>query len=187
MHGSRWILTRRHAALGVLLALACGVCACQEHRVDGRTGATPHRRRVPVAAQSLQLEVTGPGVGQPTVVSYADLCTLDLAPSGDVLMQRRYEPDITTRWRGPPLDALLRRAQLQSGPMDVTLKAHDGYSIRCQLEDLAGAIVAVQDGNGAWLADLDATCPLRLVPPRLPGNYWVQNLTRVTVEPRSQP
>ena len=67
--------------------------------------------------------------------------------------------------------------------MNATLSAADGYEIETSLSKLEGAIVALRDMEGRWLADTDANCPLRLVPPLLPGNFWVMNLCRVRVEP----
>ena len=67
--------------------------------------------------------------------------------------------------------------------MMLTLEAKDGYEAEVSLEDMGEAIIALQDGEGNWLADRDQPCPLRLVPPHKPGNYWIMSLVRITVEP----
>ena len=120
-----------------------------------------------------------------TVFTFEQLRQMEMTRLDDVLMQRSHAPDETTSWRGPSLELLLRAAQIKPGPAALTLEATDGYHLRCTREDVAKAIVALQDGSGRWLADLDETCPLRLVPPNKTGNYWVMNPARITVEPRT--
>jgi len=99
-----------------------------------------------------------------------------------VVMCRKTVADQVTSWRGPTLELLLAEARIKPGPMTLTLEATDGYQMTCTREDLESAIVALQDGEGRWLTDLDAAGTLRLIPPKLTANYWVQDLCRITVE-----
>lgn len=163
--------------------LAAG--ACQEKRTDGWTGATPGKTRAPVATADFKLELTGSGLSNPCAFTYEQLCEMEMETVKDVLMDKTHEPDERGDWRGPPLAALLATARPAPGPRDLTLMATDGYTRHCRLADLDGAIVALQDGQGRWLIDLDKSCALRLVPPKLTGDYWVRNLSRITVEPRT--
>ncbi|MBN2562875.1 MAG: molybdopterin-dependent oxidoreductase [Phycisphaerae bacterium] len=131
----------------------------------------------------LTIELTGSGVDHPTVFTFEQLARMEMVQLDGVLMQKSHEPDEKTSWRGPPLDALLSAARIKPGPMDLTLEAADGYAIDCTLQEMKSAIVALQDGDGRWLAERDKRRPLRLVAPHETGNYWVSNLTRVIVEP----
>ena len=67
--------------------------------------------------------------------------------------------------------------------MTLSFEAADGYRIDCTQDDLKSAILALQDGEGCWLTEVGKRFPLVLVPPEVPGNYWVRNVRRITVEP----
>jgi DMSO/TMAO reductase YedYZ molybdopterin-dependent catalytic subunit len=129
------------------------------------------------------IELTGAGLGKPMVLTFEQLAGMEMTRLDNVLMQKSHEADEITSWRGPSLDALLTAAQIKPGSMTLTLEAADGYAIECSPEEMESAIVALQDGEGRWLAETDETCPIRLVPPKKPGNYWIMNLRRITVEP----
>jgi DMSO/TMAO reductase YedYZ molybdopterin-dependent catalytic subunit len=101
----------------------------------------------------------------------------------NVLQQRTHLPDEVSSWEGPALDLLLARAEIKLGPMLLTVEGADGYMVKREREDLRSAIVALKDGDGRWLAEVGDRRPLRLVPPHTTGNYWVSNVTRITVEP----
>ena len=175
------LLRCRFAPVTILLGLLM-LAGCQTPGAD----ATATRRQPLVVTGSLRLELTGPGLGNPQAFSYADVCALPMTTLSAVLTQRSHPSGIETSWRGPSLELLFSLARINAGPQDVTIEAVDGYVVRCRLDDLAGAILALQDGTGRPLRDLDDPTPWRLVPPKLTGNYWVQNVMRITVEPLSK-
>jgi len=129
------------------------------------------------------IELVGSGLTRPRVFTLAQLRGMEMKRLDHVLMRRSHAPDAITSWQGPPLEALLAAAGVKPGPMMLTLQAGDGYRVSCRRAELESAIVALQDGRGCWLADMDETCPLRLVPPEKTGNYWIANPRRITVEP----
>ena len=133
------------------------------------------------------IELTGPGTGKPTSFTYAQLKQMPMVRLDDVLQRMSHYPDQLTSWRGPSLEALLEAAEVKAGPLDITLEATDGYRIDCTRDDLRSAVVALQDGNGRWLTEVGNRCPLRLVPPHMPGNYWVANLRRIVAQPADDP
>ncbi len=174
------------------------VCGCKKPAGDGQPvdvsrDVARHTASISTQAQEPPvgevpkvkhtLELTGPGLGKPTVFTYAELAGMEMTQLDDVLMLKSHEDDEVTGWRGPSLNALLKAAELKPGPMTLTLEAKDGYEAEVSLEDMSEAIIALQDGEGNWLADRDQPCPLRLVPPHKPGNYWIMSLVRITVEP----
>ncbi len=129
------------------------------------------------------LELTGSGLTKPVTFTYEQLAAMEMTKLDKLLMLKTHEDDETTCWRGVPLDKLLATAGIKSGPMRVTLEATDGYSKQATLEELKSAIVALQDGDGGWLSQSGNKCPLRLVTPEMPGDYWIMYLSKVTVEP----
>ena len=129
------------------------------------------------------VELAGPGLGKPTAFTFEQLARMEMTRLDDVLMQKSHSPDEVTSWRGVSLDALLAVAKVKPGPMSILFEAPDGYMVRCSREDLESAILALQDGSGRWLADLDVARPIRLVVPSKPGDRWMANPARVTVEP----
>jgi DMSO/TMAO reductase YedYZ molybdopterin-dependent catalytic subunit len=128
------------------------------------------------------IELRGGGLGKPTTVTFDQLCSMPFVELDKVLMQRSDAPDQVTSWRGPALKMVLARAQIKPGPMMIAFTATDGYEVEATSEELDSAIVALQDGHGRWLADVDKSCPLRLVAPKLTADFWVQNPARITVE-----
>lgn len=170
----------RLAALGCLLAACRGQ---QSAAVGPAPSPTPPEQQNAAASGQLTLELTGSGLGNPTVFTFEQLRQMDMTRLDHVLMQKSHTPDEFTSWRGPSLEALLTAAQIKPGPMLVTLEAADGYRKRCSREQLKSAIVALQDGDGRWLSQTGSTCPLRLVPPELTGDYWIRDLCRITVVP----
>jgi len=169
------------AALGCVL-LTCG---CKKDGPGHTVRELPDQGSETVEVPDVEwtLELTGSGLGKPTLFTYEQLAGMEMVRLDDVLMQKSHEPDESTSWQGPSLDTLLGAAEIKPGPKKLTLKAADGYEMDCTLKDMKSAIVALRDGRGRWLAELDAARPLRLVPPHKPGDYWVANLRRITVEP----
>ena len=122
-------------------------------------------------------------MGKPTVFSFAQLAQMELSPLYDVLMQKSHAPDEMTSWQGIRLAALLRATKAKEGALRLEFKAKDGFEMRSTPDVMASALLALKDGKGRWLVDLDEKCPLRLVVPGKPGNYWIMNPIRISVEP----
>jgi hypothetical protein len=133
------------------------------------------------------IELAGAGLAEPTVVTYDQLCAMEMTQLDNVLQQKTHFPDEISSWRGVPLDELFRRAKIKPGPMTFTLEAVDGYRITATPADLESAIIALQDGEGHWLTEVGRRWPLKLVPPHATGDYWVRNLVRIMVEPAVPP
>ncbi|MCK4341729.1 MAG: molybdopterin-dependent oxidoreductase [Phycisphaerae bacterium] len=175
----------RRTVKGVLLATAVSLLmlsGCNQG-VDAVSGATPRKPRPVIATENYTLELTGVGLGRPAAYSFEQLSQMEVIRLDNVLMQKSHGPDEMTSWRGPALETLLKAAEIKPGPMYLTLEAMDGYKLRCTRLELDSAIIALQDGQGRRLSQLDNTTPLRLVPPKLTGNYWISNLVRIIVEP----
>lgn len=151
------------------------------NRPECRREADTRPREAPQVDATIEL--TGSGLGKPTTFGFAQLAGMKMAKLDNVLMRKSHEDDETTSWQGPPLESLLAAARLKPGAMTVTLEADDGYEVETSLDDLKDAVVALKDGEGRWLADLEAECALKLVPPHKPGNFWIVNLSRIMVEP----
>lgn len=139
------------------------------------------RRQIPGA--DWQIELAGSGLGRPMVFSYEDLARMPMSRLDNVVQRMTHFPDRRTSWRGPSLDLLFAAAELENGPMKITLEASDGYRIDCKRDDLRSAIVALQDGDGRWLVEVGKRHVLKLVPPHATGDLWVVNLRRIVVEP----
>ncbi len=157
------------------MAATLAICGCQGAAVQRTT-------EPPAACANLTLELTGSGLGKPTVFTFGQLAHMPMTRLDNVLWQKTHEPDEVTSWRGPALQALLAAAEVKPGPMAFTLEAADGYQKRCTDADVSSAIVALQDGDGRWLSEVSRRSGLRLVPPKLTGNYWIRNISRITVE-----
>jgi DMSO/TMAO reductase YedYZ molybdopterin-dependent catalytic subunit len=132
------------------------------------------------------IELTGSGLEQPTVFSYRQLAEMEMVLLENVLRQMTHFPDDRSSWRGPSLDALLSQGKIKPGAMKFLLEGADGYRIEAAREDLTSAIVALQNGEGQWLTEVGKRRPVLLVVPERPGNYWVWNLRRITVEPSAE-
>jgi DMSO/TMAO reductase YedYZ molybdopterin-dependent catalytic subunit len=172
------------------LAWAClfaaGACATSPPRQtpQGQQRASPVNE-TPSAA--FTIELTGSGLHRPMTLTFEQLARMETVRLDEVLMRTSHGPDRMTSWLGPPFEALLEAASVKAGPMTVTLHASDGYTIGCRREELRSAIMALQNGDGHWLSELAEGCHLRLVVPDKPGNYWITNIRRITVEPVADP
>jgi hypothetical protein len=129
-----------------------------------------------------KIEITGSGVGKTTVFTYQQLAAMEMIQLDDVLQQKTHFPDERSGWRGVPLHKLLEMAEIKPGPVTFTLEAVDGYRIQATRDQLESAIIALQDREGRWLAEVGRRRPLKLVPPNATGDYWVRNLNRVIVD-----
>lgn len=167
--------------LGVVLLTFCA-CVTSGNRTEPQTATSIEAERIPQVEWTVSF--TGPGLKRPQEFSYRRLAGMKMAPLRDVMQLKTHSPDERTSWRGPLLADLLRETGLSSGRMRVTLTAVDGYEKSCPLTDLESAIIALQDGERRWLAER-GRAKLVFVPPKLTGDYWVRDLTRVHCEPIS--
>lgn len=175
-----WLRTVRAGCCAGLLV--CGGCGRELAKSPAAEPfSPPPMTKVPQV--NATLELSGSGLSKPTVFAFERLASMEMTKLDDVVMLKTHADNETASWEGVPLDALLAAAQIKPGDMALKLYAADRYSIRATLADLKDAIIALRDGQGRWLADLDPKCPLRLVPPHQPGNYWIMNLALIEVEP----
>jgi DMSO/TMAO reductase YedYZ molybdopterin-dependent catalytic subunit len=131
----------------------------------------------------VKLELTGAGLTKPMTFTFDQLASRQMTELDDVLMLKTHSDDEMTSWRGPSLESLLAEAGLKPGAMNVTLTAEDGYEVDTKLDELADAVVALKNGEGRWVAEVEEGCQLKLVPPHMPGNFWIINICRIKVEP----
>ena len=121
-------------------------------------------------------------VNQPVTYTYQDLVKLRRAKLSDIFTQNPENPKETTSWEGVTLFLLLRdpggvQYSMQSWG-EFTLA--DGSKRRISLSSLRGALIALKDGDGNWLADTGET-PIRLIAPTLPSSDWVDGPARITI------
>jgi hypothetical protein len=176
-----------------LAACACilVIGGCEEEAGDA-TGdqakpAGASKQEIPKVDATLEL--TGSGLGQPTSFSFEQLAAMPFVRLDDVLMLKTHEDDEVTSWQGPALQPLLEAAQIKPGATEITLIAKDGYEMEVTLDDLKDAIIALKNREGQWLSEVERRGHWKLVPPHKPGNFWIVDLERVTVEqgPASAP
>ena len=106
----------------------------------------------------VKLELTGAGLAKPMTLTFEQLASKKMTELDDVLMRKTHS-------------------------VNVTLTAGDGYEVDTALDELADAVIAVKDGQGRWLAEVEESCRLKLVPPHMPGNFWIMNICRIKIEP----
>jgi len=131
----------------------------------------------------MQLELAGSGLGKPMTFSYEQLAGLKMTSASGELDCGTGRVDDTSYWQGPSLDLLLQQAQIKPGPMTLSFEAGDGFGNRCSRKEAPGAIIALQDGQGRWLAQLNNENPLRMISPQQGAKFWIYNLCKITVEP----
>ena len=172
------------AVLGLVCVAGLLLVGCAKN-ARGDRAAEQHHAAVlkEVPDVNWTLELTGSGLGNPTVFTYEQLARMDLTRLEAVTILRTHGPDETDSWEGPALDDLLAAAHIKPGPMTFTLEAADGYKMEATRDDLKSAIIALKDAEGRWLAERNPKRPLKLVPPHKAGDYWIRNLSRITVEP----
>ena len=158
----------------VVFACAIPYCGCRKN-TDNQSPEAPK--------VSSTLRLTGSGLDKPATFTFEQLAGRTMARLDKVLMRKSHEEDEITSWEGPALADLLAEAKIKAGNMRVTLVAKDGYEMQATLEDMKDAVVALKDGEGHWLFDVEEDCALRLVPPHKPGNFWIMNLSAIRFEP----
>jgi hypothetical protein len=132
----------------------------------------------------IEWELTVDGdVDKEVTFTYQDLVKLPRAKLTDVLTQNPENPDEVTTWEGVTLALLLKR---ETGGVDysvmwwVRITLADGTSRRIELTKLRGALFALKDGNGDWLAETGKV-PIKLIAPNQPSSVWLDGPVRITV------
>ena len=179
---SGWIGLVRVSALAFAGWSVVGGCVSDARRQPAPSQMQSQATRKETGVQAV-LELTGSGLDKPTVFTFDQVAAMPMAQLDKVEMLKSHEPDEITSWRGPTVGSLLAAARIKPGRMVLLFEAADGYTFDCSPADMEAAIVAVQDGQGRWLYEIDANCPWRVVAPKKPGNYWLMNPRRITVEP----
>jgi hypothetical protein len=123
-------------------------------------------------------------VDQAVTYTYPEIVKLRREKLTDILTQNPENPDELSSWEGVTLLQLLRKPGGVGYYIDISWWAlvtlADGTSHRMSLSDLHGALIALKDGAGNWLADTD-TAPLLLVAPTLPSSEWLAGPVRITI------
>jgi DMSO/TMAO reductase YedYZ molybdopterin-dependent catalytic subunit len=131
---------------------------------------------------SWKLSVDG-DVNAPITYTYQDLVKLRRAELKDIVTETPGQPETVTSWEGVTVFLLLQEPGGVEYTFDwwmrVTLA--DGSSRRYNMAELRGALVALKDGAGNWLAQTD-TAPIRLIAPSLPTDAWLKGPVRFTLE-----
>jgi len=119
-------------------------------------------------------------VATPLTLTYADLVGMPQIDLKDVMMEKSTGEDVVTSWSGVALTEILAKAGVTDYSV-ITVTAADGYAIEITKDELAGAIIALKDGD-QWIATATPDKgPIRLVCPETPGNRWVFQLTEMQV------
>jgi hypothetical protein len=135
-------------------------------------------------APDVKWELTIDGdVDQAVTLSYQDILKIRREKLTDVPTQNPQNEDERTSWEGAFLTLLFRK----TGKVEYDIRWQavitfaDGTSRRFSLADLVGAMLAVKDGEGNWLAETDEA-PLRLVIPNKPSSDWLAGPVRINVQ-----
>jgi hypothetical protein len=128
-----------------------------------------------------ELAVDG-DVNQPVTYAYGDLVELRRARLTDVPTRDPENPDEKESWEGITLFLLLQEPGGVEYNVDswALITLADGSTRRYSMADLRGALIALKDGDGNWLADLGES-PLRLIPPNLPNSDWLEGPVRISI------
>jgi DMSO/TMAO reductase YedYZ molybdopterin-dependent catalytic subunit len=123
-------------------------------------------------------------VEQSITYTFQDITELQRARLTDILTRNPENPSEKVSWEGVTLFLLLREpggVDFQSGVTWWTLiTLADGSRHRMSLADLRGAIIALKDGEGNWLAETEKW-PVRLVAPNRPSSDWLWGPVRITI------
>lgn len=157
----------RTIALIGLLATLLTLAACSEKHPD------------------VEWELTIDGdVEQAVTYTYPEILKLRRDKLTDILTQNPENPGERSSWEGVTLLQLLRKPGGVGYYTDINwwalITLADGTEHRVSLPDLRGALIALKDGEGNWLADT-GTAPLLLVAPTLPSSEWLAGPVRITI------
>ena len=123
-------------------------------------------------------------VEQSMTYTFQDITELQRARLTDILTRNPENPSEKVSWEGVTLFLLLREpggVDYQSGvTWWALITLADGSRHRLSLADLRGAIIALKDGEGNWLAETEKW-PVRLVAPNRPSNDWLWGPVRITI------
>jgi DMSO/TMAO reductase YedYZ molybdopterin-dependent catalytic subunit len=128
-----------------------------------------------------ELSIDG-DVNQNVTYDYQDLIKMPRAQLKDILTRNPENPDERVSWKGVTLFQLLQEpggVEFDIG-WSALITLDDGSRYRMSLADLRGALVALQDGQGNWLAETAET-PVRLIAPNKPSSSWLQGPVRITI------
>ncbi len=129
-----------------------------------------------------ELTING-DVDQNVTYTYQDLVEMPRGQLQDILTQNPETPDERVSWKGVTLFQLLQEpggVEYDVG-WSAVITLNDGTRYRMTLADLRGAMIALQDGEGNWLAETAKT-PVRLIAPNKPSSSWLWGPVRITVE-----
>jgi hypothetical protein len=121
-------------------------------------------------------------VRQPTTYAYQELVSLRRTRLTNILTRNPENPNEQTSWEGVALFLLFKKPGGVEYSVDswVLVTLADGTSHTFNLSSLRGALIALKDGEGNWLADSDQA-PIRLIAPNLPSSQWLDGPVRITV------
>ena len=122
-------------------------------------------------------------VNQSVTYTYQDLVDMPQSQLQDILTQNPDNPNERASWKGVTLFQLFQEpgsVEFEVG-WSALITLADGSHYRMSLADLRGALIALQDGQGNWLAETAET-PVRLIAPNKPSSSWLQAPVRITVE-----
>jgi DMSO/TMAO reductase YedYZ molybdopterin-dependent catalytic subunit len=141
-------------------------------------------------APEAEWELTIDGnVRQPKTYSYQELASLRRTKLTNMLTRNPENPNEQTSWEGVTLFLLFKEpgGVVYSVDSWVLVTLADGTSHRFNLSSLRGALIALKDGKGNWLAENDQA-PIRLIAPNLPSSRWLDGPVRITVHnPQATP
>jgi DMSO/TMAO reductase YedYZ molybdopterin-dependent catalytic subunit len=131
----------------------------------------------------VEWELTVDGdVDQTVTYTYQDIVDVRRSKLTDILTQNPDDPEERASWEGAALLRLLK----EPGGIEYDINwwalitLADGTSHRMSLADLRGALIALKDGEGKWLADTDEA-PIRLIAPNKPSSQWLTGPVRITI------
>ena len=126
-----------------------------------------------------EVKITG-AVSNPMAITYSDLTKREMVTLKDVLMRKSQGEDQINTWEGPALAAILEEAGISANATGLVCIAADGYAREMTMEDLKDGIIALKM-DGEWIAAAEPSNPLRIVLPDKPANFWISQLTEISV------
>jgi len=115
--------------------------------------------------------------------TYQDLVEMPRGQLQDILTQNPENPNERASWKGVTLFQLFQEpggVEYKVG-WEALITLADGSRHRMTLADLRGALIALQDGQGNWLAETSET-PVRLIAPNKPSSSWLWGPVRIDIK-----